>query len=60
MYVQIYIYMHIYIYIGPCLNTETLDFSNFSNLLPEILAVLPTGCRDESTLYTHNMQSLYK
>ena len=24
-------------------------FSNFSNLLPEILAILPTGCRDEST-----------
>ena len=38
----------------------TVNFSNFSNLLPEILAVLPTGCRDESTLYTHNMQSLYK
>ena len=28
----------------------TVDFfSNFSNLLPEILAILPTGCRDEST-----------
>ena len=39
------------IWIGSYQNTLTKDFSNFSNLLPEILAVLPTGCRDESTLY---------
>ena len=34
--------------IGSCLNTVTVNFSNFSNLLPEILAILPTGCRDDS------------
>ena len=34
---------------GSCINTVAVDFSNFSNLLPEILAILPTGCRDEST-----------